>query len=96
MSVLHRHLSFAENSGSRVPVIGSRLRRSQRQPVHFAVTNAAKVGRDRGASLVAHLEGAELLVNYIVGSHRMGARCLPLTVCRLERLKGDPLWPKVH
>ena len=42
----YRHLSFAENSGSRVPVIGSRLPHSQRQPVHFAVTNAAKVGQE--------------------------------------------------
>ena len=72
----HRHLSFAENSGPRVPVIGSRLRRSQRQPVHFAVTNAAKVGRERGASLIAHLVGAELLVNYIVGSPQMCASML--------------------
>ena len=69
----HRHLSFAENSGPRVPVIGSRLRHSQRQPVHFAVTNAAKVGRERGASLVAHLEGTELLVNCSVGSYQMCA-----------------------
>ena len=45
------------NSGARVPVIGSRLlasgtARRRRQPVHFAVTNAAKVGREgRGHSL---------------------------------------------
>ena len=70
----HRHLSCAENSGPRVPVIGSRLRHSQRRPVHFAVTNAAKVGRERGASLVAHLEeGTGLLVNCSVGRYQMCA-----------------------
>ena len=45
-----RHLSFAENSGARVPVIGSRLR--QQQPVHFAVTNGAKVGREGEGTLL--------------------------------------------
>ena len=61
-----RHLSFAENSGARVPVIGSRLLASgavRRQPVHFAVTNAAKVGREgRGHSLLIWTAGRVTLV----------------------------------
>ena len=47
----HRHLSFAENSGPRVPVIGSRLRAAQSAAARAFCRNKCGKSWTRGERL---------------------------------------------